>query len=122
MSGKVYLGESVYEAARRELKEETNLEGDPKLFLILHDTVLDKKSKKLLEDKFFFCFIVRNPIGELNFFEEGKFEWIEEKDLKTYIKKPFDSFESAFAFTKRAISMNKKHPEFEERVNLTDKF
>lgn len=121
-SGKVYLGETVYEGALRELKEETNLSGEPFLFLILHDIVQDAKRKTLLEDKFFFCFIVREPKGELNFFEEGKFEWVKREDLRTYITKPFHTIERSLEFTNKAIKFKRKTPEFEERVSYTDKF
>jgi 8-oxo-dGTP pyrophosphatase MutT (NUDIX family) len=121
MSGKVNLGETVYDAAKREFKEETNLEGDVGLFLIRHDVVFNKSTTELLEDKFLFCFVSRNPIGKLHFLDEGKFEWINYKDLQKYITKPYTSVKTTLEFTRKAINFRQtKTPEFEERISYTE--
>lgn len=90
-TGKIDYGESVFDAARRELQEETNLKGDPELFCITHYTVYDKKHN-LLEDKYFYFMKVENPLGELKANNEGKHEWVKESEVKQYITKPFDDF------------------------------
>jgi len=64
ITGKVRWGETIYDAAERELKEETGLSGKPKLAGVEHKTDIDKQGK-LLEDKFFFVFKVENPKGNL---------------------------------------------------------
>lgn len=92
-TGKVQFGEKITETARRELKEETNLDGDPEVVLIKHFLVYEKESKKLVEDKFLFLCIVRDPHGELIPSVEGKYEWVNEKDLRVYVTNPFEDFD-----------------------------
>lgn len=93
MSGKIGWGETVIETAQRELKEETSLNGKPQLAAIKHFKVYDRNTKELLEDKFLFYCIVRNPKGELRANKEGKFEWIKEKNLTTYVTNHFESMD-----------------------------
>jgi ADP-ribose pyrophosphatase YjhB (NUDIX family) len=64
ITGKIRWGETIYEAAARELKEETGLYGKLKLAGIEHKIDIDKQGK-LLEDKFFFVLKVDNPKGKL---------------------------------------------------------
>lgn len=93
MSGKVDYGETVLEAARRELKEECNLEGNPEIVYLKHYIVFDNKTKELLEDKFMFLCVVKEPRGEVIQSDEGKYEWVKESDLKKYITNHFESWE-----------------------------
>jgi len=92
MSGKVRYGEKILETAKRELKEETNLEGDPKIVTIRHYLVYDKITHKLVEDKFMFLCLIQQPTGQLVTNNEGKYEWVNEKDLKKYVINHFESF------------------------------
>lgn len=93
MSGKVGYGEKVIEAAKRELKEETNLDGNPQIVAIKHFLVFDKSTKELVEDKFMFLCKVDNPKGDLVAENaEGKYEWVDEGDLKNYVTNHFENF------------------------------
>lgn len=94
MSGKVNYGEKIEETAMREFKEETNLEGSPKLVAIKHYRVYDQETKDLLEDKFMFFCKVENPTGDLVPAKEGNYEWIKRKDLKKYVTNHFESFDT----------------------------
>ncbi len=93
LSGKVGYGENITKAAQRELEEETALTGNPVLFAILHYTVFTPEHK-LVEDKIFHCFFVREPKGELIPNNEGKYEWVKESNFKEYVKNHFHDFET----------------------------
>jgi len=105
-SGKVNYGERTADSVQRELKEETNLDGTPTLFMIEHHRVYNKETKELLEDKFFFFYRFINPTGELLSNEEGKFEWIKEEDLADYFKKPFETVERLMYITEKIKDIN----------------
>ena len=122
LSGKVGLGESIYEAAERELKEETNLDGSPTLFMIRHSIVFNAKTQQMVEDKILFCFVVHNATGELNFLEEGHFAWTPLNVFRQAIKKPFLSLNGLMAFTDQAIQFRGGMPPFDEKISYTDHF
>ncbi|KKR91981.1 MAG: NUDIX hydrolase [Candidatus Woesebacteria bacterium GW2011_GWA1_41_13b] len=92
MSGKVAYGEKVLEAAKRELKEETGLQGNAQIVSIKHFLVFDKTTNELVEDKFMFLCLVKNPTGKLTANNEGKYEWVEENKFKQYVTNHFESF------------------------------
>ncbi len=63
ITGKVKWGETIYEAATRELKEETGLSGDLELVGIKHKLDYSVKDENLLEDKYFYVFKVTKLHG-----------------------------------------------------------
>jgi ADP-ribose pyrophosphatase YjhB (NUDIX family) len=77
LGGKMRWGESIVEAARRELLEESGLEADFEYKILYHKRDFDTKTGKLLEDKIFLCVQATNPRGELTVdFEGGHNEWL----------------------------------------------
>ncbi len=94
-SGKARYGESIADAAIREFWEETSLTGTPIIKAIQHYIVVPE-SGEVAEDKYFFLFLFTNPTGELKANDEGRFEWINEKELKKKINKPFYGFWDLF--------------------------
>jgi 8-oxo-dGTP diphosphatase len=77
MGGKVRWGESVIEAAERELMEETGLEAELEYKLLYHKRDFSKTTGKLLEDKMFFCVYATKFSGELiEAFEGGVNRWM----------------------------------------------
>ena len=91
MAGKMEYGETVIDTAKRELKEETQLEGEPKAVGINHYCTVHKG--EVVDDLLQFLCWVDEPKGSLKGCKEGKYEWVAEKNLKTFIKKPFQSVE-----------------------------
>jgi len=88
MSGKVEYGEKIVEAAKRELKEETNLDAEPKVAFVTHNGTLDKKTNAILEDRIMFVCVAENPQGELVPCRDGKYDWVNQKDLNQFVSKP----------------------------------
>lgn len=77
VGGKIRWGESILEAAARELKEETGLEAEFEQKLLYHKRDFSKTTGKLLEDKIFFCVYATEFSGELiKEFEGGVNRWM----------------------------------------------
>jgi len=95
-SGKIQYGETVQEAAVRELKEETGMIGNPKIKGLRHFRVYTKADQKLVEDKFMFFVVFENPKGKLHPHEEGKYEWVKVSEMKEYVTKSFPDFFESF--------------------------
>jgi len=90
---KVRLGEALSDVAQRELSEEAHLFGIPQLVHIKHSFVYDKQSHKLLEDKFFYFFLVQDPQGTAQGSEEWPVERIARKEFSTKIISIFYDFQ-----------------------------
>ncbi|MEP7204630.1 MAG: NUDIX domain-containing protein [Candidatus Saccharibacteria bacterium] len=82
LGGKVRWGESFEEAAKRELKEETNLDGDFTFKTIFHKRDYRKKDGQLLEDKIFIIMHSDASSGELaEEFEGGLNQWMTQEEF-----------------------------------------
>lgn len=80
-TGKIRWGESIMQAAARELMEETGLEADMVFEEIYHKRDYNKETNDLLEDKVFFMIICSNTRGQLiTEFEGGRNAWMTFKD------------------------------------------
>ncbi len=91
ITGKIRYGEKVSETARRELKEESGLDGGKIVIKrIVHDHVVLEHSGDLVEDKMFYVILVRNPVGDIRNTRDGENKWITVKDFKNLKKKYYN--------------------------------
>lgn len=97
VGGKMRWGESIIEAANRELKEETGLEADFSYKLLYHKRDFDLATGKLLEDKIFLCVYATEFRGELlESFEGGINRWMTHEEFQRQPKrfKSVDEFKT----------------------------
>ncbi len=81
-TGKIGLGETADEAARRELLEETGLTGEPKFVGVRHKMDYSEEGA-LLEDKYFFIYVIAEPKGTLiESFKDGRNFWATMEERK----------------------------------------
>lgn len=122
-AGKLNYGEPLTEGALRELKEETNLVGGADLFRIDRFIVKDKQTGQLLEDKFFYNFVVRNLKGELKGNDEGEYRWIKVKEIEQELKNPFEAIEDVVDLINEANNfVPGNNVSFVEVTQVTEKF
>lgn len=77
IGGKIRWGETIIEAANRELLEETGLTARFEYKTLYHKRDFNKKTGKLLEDKIFLCVYATEFNGELiEEFEGGVNRWM----------------------------------------------
>jgi len=80
--GKMRWGESILEAANRELQEETGLTANFSYKLLYHKRDFDRASGKLLEDKIFLCVYATEYRGTLKEeFEGGVNRWMTKEEF-----------------------------------------
>ena len=94
ITGKMKWGETVIEAAKRELEEETGLDGKIEFRAIKHKMDYDE-DHKILEDKYFYICLVTKINGVLTEnFEGGKNQWMSREEILA-IENLFDGVEES---------------------------
>lgn len=103
--GKIRWGETIIEAAIRELDEETGLGADITYRGVYHEHVASEETGDILEDKIFHVVYGKNPTGVLReSFEGGRNSWLSHDDIATkpHVYKSF-STELAVGLGKQAF-------------------
>lgn len=86
--GKIRWGETILEAAARELQEETNLSAELTYRGVYHEHVESAETGEIIEDKIFHIVSGSNSVGELaETFEGGRNVWMSFTELSQIDKK-----------------------------------
>ncbi|MFY9227842.1 MAG: NUDIX domain-containing protein [Candidatus Microsaccharimonas sp.] len=91
--GKIRWGETILQAAARELNEETGLSASLESRGVYHEITRSKETGEVLEDKIFQVIYGHDPSGELiETFDSGRNAWLslDEVKLKDKYYKSFD--------------------------------
>lgn len=112
--GKIRWGETILEAAARELMEETGLVADLKYQGVYHELTKSRETGEVLEDKIFQVVFGSSPKNELReHFEGGRNEWLTIEQI--------DSKEKKYKSFALELSVGKGEQSFIEAEQLYDK-
>lgn len=121
VAGKVNFGETIIEAAKRELSEETGLIGKPKIASLKHFHIYDQDNN-LVDDKLMFLCVVKNPTGNLiRKTNESENCWVNKADLKRYLTYPFEPIDEFLSFVKEVENFSNQKTILEIK-HYTEKF
>ncbi len=82
ITGKIKFGETLVEAANRELDEECKIKADFKYQYTFHELTYQKSDNLLLEDKYFYCMIGDYVSGNLNNTEGAENVWMSIEEFR----------------------------------------
>jgi len=108
-TGKIRWGETIIEAAGRELMEETGLVARHRLAGVIHDQVVQDDTGQLLEDKLFFVMHCTDAHGEMkDRFEGGHNEWMTMEEVKAKAPKLFKNFDGRLEIVRGPVAITEQ--------------
>ena len=105
-------------------RSKTIHKSDSELFQYRNQITLrnySKKNKELLQDVYMYFTRVVNPKGKIQANDEGVFEWVSQKDLRSKITKPFESMDHIMKIVDKTTNF-KGVVDYKEVVTYTNKF
>ncbi|QQR93394.1 NUDIX domain-containing protein [bacterium] len=82
ITGKIKFGETLIEAANRELEEECQIKANFKYQYTFHELTYQKSDNLLLEDKYFYCMVGAFVSGDLSNTEGAENVWMSIEDFR----------------------------------------
>jgi len=96
--GKIRWGETIMEAAARELEEETGLEAELIYRGVYHELTKSKETGEVLEDKIFQIIYGKHPQGQMiESFDGGRNAWLTLEEIRSK-DKVYKSFDIEYRF------------------------
>lgn len=120
-AGTVRRGETIVEAAQRELSQECGLVGKARIIHVQH-YIIKTPAADLLEDQLMFLCLVQNPQGTLQNSTTADYEWISESRVSEWLMRPLGTGEEIHMALKQAKEAEERGLCIDEQVVTTTVF
>lgn len=120
-AGTVKRGETIVEAAERELLQECGLVGKARIIRVQH-YVIRTPADDLLEDQLMFLCLVENPEGVLHNSDTADYEWIAASNVSDWLMRPLGSGEEIHMALEQAKQIKESSVYISEEIVATNAY